>query len=201
MNKEKLFIVMDLETNGFAFEDGVTEITAKYFTESNGKLEVLMNELTNPEVILKDEIVKLTGITNQMIMFSKKDYEAFAELSVKIDRLMKAYDVYLVAHNAEFEWKFLSWNLTQRVFKKLKFIDTRSNHLMIKDGNVETNKWTKNFSKLKQAAEHFGFEYDETKAHRAEYDVDLTTEVFKKQLEQLTIEEMVTAMKVFRGEK
>lgn len=192
MTKKNLYVVLDIETTGFEFNQGVTEITAKYFTDDNPRLENMMNELTQPSKPIPKNIVELNGISNEIAAHgAMKDYEAFARLSVLLESYFKTHNVYIIAHNAQFERNFLAWNLTQRAFKGVEFICTRNNHLYIKDGNIEDNMYTKNYSKLQQAAKHYGYEYDLAKAHRAEYDVDLTAKVFKNQLYSVDIEKMV----------
>lgn len=200
MNKKKIFLVVDIETTGLHFNEGVTEITAKAIVEGNEDINVVMNQLTDPEKPISAEITKITQITDDMVAGQISYRKAFYYLSDWIDNMSKMFEVCLVAHNTEFEKKFFAWNLSQRSNMSLSFIDTRANHLKIKDGDM-SGKWVKNYSTLEKAANHYGFEYDKSKAHRAEYDVDLCIDVFKKQLESLNPDEMKQAFKEFQGDK
>ena len=197
MNRDKkVFLVLDLETTGFGFNAGVTEIVVKWFREEYDEISTLIDELTKPMVTIPQNIVELNGITNAMVRGREEFTEVFHRLSSVIDSLKRdGYNVYMVAHNMAFEKRFLAWNLTQRAFKSMEMICTRNNHLFIKDGDIQKNKFTKEYSRLENVAEYYSIEFDKDKAHRAEYDVDITIEIFKRQLKDMKISQMETLMK------
>lgn len=186
MNEKDVVVVIDLETTGLNFNEDVIEITAKAI---NGEDEfVIYNHLTKPTKSIPAQITDLTGITNEMVADKQDFRNVFCAISQFVNEITDAgNNVYIVAHNANFEFKFLAHYMTQHAFRKIKWLCTRANMMVDKFGEID--KYQRG-TKLVNAAEYYGFEFDETKAHRAEYDVDVTMEVFKKQLEKFTLKEM-----------
>ncbi len=94
------FIVFDIETTGLSsIKDRITEIGAVKIRQ--GKLVDRFSELINPGIPIPDNIVKLTGITDEMV----KDKETIKEILPKF--LEFVGDSPLVAHNASFDCGFI----------------------------------------------------------------------------------------------
>ena len=77
-----LVVGIDFESTGLsAVDDRITEIGAcLYDWESETPLK-LMSTLVNPDVSIPEEIVKLTGITDELVdLYGKPEKVAFAEL-------------------------------------------------------------------------------------------------------------------------
>lgn len=94
------YVVFDLETTGLELmSNGITEIGAVKIRD--GKLFEQFTTLIKPDYPITQEIVKITGITEEMVKDAPKisavipDFMKFIENSV------------LVAHNAEFDVKFI----------------------------------------------------------------------------------------------
>lgn len=105
---ESDFVVVDLETTGAKTPPcRITEIGA--YRISRGRIVAEFQTLVNPETLIPPFIIQLTGITNQMV----KDAPFFAE--VVGDWLDFAADAILVAHNAQFDVRFLNHEV-KRVF-------------------------------------------------------------------------------------
>ncbi|NVF10949.1 PolC-type DNA polymerase III [Anaerococcus sp. AGMB00486] len=98
--KDADFVVFDLETTGlFRYSDKITEIGAVRI--SNGEIVEVFNELVNPERIIPDKVVELTGIKNEMVMDKPKIDEVLPKF------LEFSKDAILVGQNADFDIGFI----------------------------------------------------------------------------------------------
>lgn len=158
--------VFDIETTGFSkYNDRITEIGAVRIID--GQIADTFQTLVNPEMVISEEITKLTGITNQMV------HEA-----PTIDQVMGAFldfsknSVY-VAHNANFDIGFISENCRRLgVEFEPSYIDTvnMGRALMPRLNNHKLNTLSKNLGV--RLLNH----------HRASDDAVATSEVFLKLL-------------------
>ncbi|WP_394271371.1 PolC-type DNA polymerase III [Anaerococcus nagyae] len=104
--KDQEFVVFDLETTGLSrFKDKITEIGA--VRVKNGEITEEFNELVNPEQIIPEKVVELTGITNEMVMDKPK-----------IDKILPKFlefagDTILVGQNSDFDIGFVKENSKQ----------------------------------------------------------------------------------------
>lgn len=183
-------IVIDFETTGLDERScGITEIVGIEYTRNMNYVRPVINSLFHPVSKIPKVVEDLTGITNEMVKYMVSYVEGINQLA----EIAKKEEIILIAHNAEFEKKFLVYN--HNIFKDVKFICTRGLYLAYKDGNNWENKFKRNYSKLKQVCENFNITYDETKAHRAEYDVLKTSEVAKKLIDYFGIEKALEISK------
>ncbi len=101
--KETEFVVFDLETTGLSrFTDKITEIGAVRIKD--GEITEIFNELVNPEKIIPERVIELTGITNEMVMDKPKIDEILPKF------LDFAGDAILVGQNADFDIGFVGEN-------------------------------------------------------------------------------------------
>lgn len=97
---EDEFVVFDIETTGLsAKHDRITEIGAVKIR--NGKIVEEFSELINPEIKIPGNIVKLTGITDEMV----KDKETISTVLPRFLKFVGAAP--LIAHNVNFDWGFI----------------------------------------------------------------------------------------------
>lgn len=96
------YIVVDVETTGTRAGDGdrVTEIAA--VEVRGGEARVVFDSLINPERPIPAFISALTSITNEMV----KDAPRFADVVPQLAAVLEGK--IFVAHNATFDWRFLS---------------------------------------------------------------------------------------------
>lgn len=112
------FVVFDIETTGLShLKNNITEIGA--VRVENGKIVSVFNELINPQQHISDEIIEITGITNEMVA----DKPLINEIMPKFLEFSK--DCVFVAHNAEFDIPFIKTNCKRLGYEfDPTFVDT-----------------------------------------------------------------------------
>jgi len=94
------YVVLDFETTGFEpVKSRIIEVSL--IKVKNSLIVEEFSTLVNPEVRISNEIISITGITNEMIAEAPKIYEVIQKVVTMIGESP------LVAHNAEFDLKFL----------------------------------------------------------------------------------------------
>ena len=163
--KENTFVVFDLETTGLVNiptngkMDAITEIGAVKIID--GEIKEKFATLVDPERPLTEEIVKLTGITDDMLKGAPKiadvipDFYKFCEGS------------YLVGHNVQFDYRFVQYYASQNEYSfEQKTFDTLS--------IAQSILFLKNY-KLDTIADHYGITFNH---HRACDDALTTAKIF-----------------------
>ncbi len=97
---DKVYVVFDLETTGIDYlKNGITEIGAVKLV--GGKIVEQFTTLVKPDYRITEENAQITGITEDMVKDAPK-------ISSVIPDFMKFIDgATLVAHNADFDMKFI----------------------------------------------------------------------------------------------
>jgi len=169
------YVVFDLETTGLYPNSGdtITEIGAVKI--SNGKIIDRFDELINPEKELSEDIIKITGITNEMLKGKRKENEV-------VETFMEwVGDLPMVAHNAKFDIAFLEMAFSKYNLGTLKniVIDTLglSRYLESKE----------RYHNLATLVKRYDIPWDESKHHRADYDSEGTALIFDKMLRKLEL--------------
>ncbi len=158
---EKTYVVFDTETTGLDFmNNGITEIGAVKLV--GGKITEQFTTLIKPDYRITEENVAITGITEEMVKDAPR-------ISAVIPDFMKFIDgCTLVAHNAEFDMKFLKRFAGAEEYEvKNPVLDSveiaRSNLPQLRRHDLHT------------LAEHFGVVFHH---HRALSDAYATAEIF-----------------------
>ncbi|WP_158979356.1 exonuclease domain-containing protein [Cellulophaga sp. L1A9] len=95
-----MYAILDIETTGGKYnEEGITEIAIHKF-DGHQVVDQFIS-LVNPEKEIQPFVVKLTGITNKMLVTAPKFYEV-AKRIVEITE-----GTVLIAHNAQFDYRIL----------------------------------------------------------------------------------------------
>lgn len=97
--KGRTFVVFDFETTGTDLDDKITEVGAVKMVD--GKVVSYFSSLINPGKHIPNEVQSLTGITDEMVS-SAPPFE-----DVCADFYKYCYGATLVAHNIEFDSRFL----------------------------------------------------------------------------------------------
>lgn len=105
--REMRFAVVDVETTGTSpsSADRITEIAIVHV--ERGEVVEAYETLVNPERSIPPAIVSLTNITWEMV----RDAPVFARVASEVLSGLK--ERVFVAHNAAFDWRFVSWELTR----------------------------------------------------------------------------------------
>lgn len=159
---EDEFVVFDLETTGLnPQKDKITEIGAVKIKE--GKVISRFSAFVNPGITIPSFIVKLTGITDEMVMEAPPIEQALNEFMEFIEGTV------LVAHNANFDVSFIKHN-AKLMGEKIRnpYIDTLE---LCRKMFPELGKY-----KLNIVAKHLGIELENH--HRAVDDSMATAKIF-----------------------
>lgn len=115
---ENSFVVFDFETTGFdGIIDKIVEIGAVKI--EGGVITEKFSSLINPAVSIPKEVIKVHGITDDMVKHAPKIEEVLP------DFLRFAGDSALIAHNADFDAKFLrTAGLASGLTLDFEYIDT-----------------------------------------------------------------------------
>ena len=159
------FVVFDLETTGLNTSpasgrmDAITEIGAVKII--GGEIREQFSTLVNPERKLDAEIVKLTGITDDMLADAPKIAEVIPDFYKFCDGCL------LVAHNAPFDSKFVRYYGEEEGYMfEQKVYDTVS--------IAQSFLYLSNY-KLNTLADHYGITFNH---HRAADDALATAKIF-----------------------
>ena len=100
INKVKDFIAIDTETTGLSVKSHkIVEVSAILFKDF--KPVSVFHTLINPEKTISKKATEINGITKEMV----KDAPRFEQISKCLSDFISGYP--LIAHNAEFDMKFL----------------------------------------------------------------------------------------------
>jgi DNA polymerase-3 subunit epsilon len=99
------FAVVDVETTGTRVADRVTEIAIARV--SGGEIQDVYTQLVNPQRPIPAHISALTHITWAMV----KDQPPFGQIAPDVVRRLAGH--VFTAHNAAFDWRFVSNELTR----------------------------------------------------------------------------------------
>lgn len=149
-------VVLDTETTGLSNNDRIIEISM--LKVENGKIKDRFSTLVAPGMPISQKIVKITGITNEMLEKSKPISNYQKQIKSFIG------DNIIVGHNLPFDLRFLNRELNERLNNRT--IDTlKISHEILP--NLSHHG-------LKDIASYYSIDY--TGAHRSERDCEITLE-------------------------
>ena len=157
----KTFVVIDFETTGtMPQEDKITEIGAVKVVD--GKIVEKFASMVNPERRIPEQVVELTGITDEMVADAPTFDKVAGDLYKFCDNTI------IVAHNIAFDYAFLK-NMSKpfNYIYENRGIDTLSLARALLP-NLTNHK-------LNTVCEHFGVEFLH---HRAYCDAHATAQIF-----------------------
>lgn len=170
--KNSPYVVFDFETTGFNAEfDTIIEIGAVKI--KNGEIIDRFDELINPNVKLRNEIIELTHITDDMLKDKRSEKEVVS------DFIKWFGNCPMVAQNARFDVSFL--NSAYRKYNLGTFENTV----------LDTMELSKVLSpdmhrhSLSALVKRWNIEFDEEGHHRADYDAEATAKVLYKMISSL----------------
>ena len=167
------YVVLDLETTGLnCYYDRIIEFGA--VRVEHGIVTETLDILINPERPLPKKIVSITNITDKMLEKQPTIKDALPRILSFIG------DAILVTHNAEFDVSFLQHALRRCEMDELKnpVIDTLSlSRYLFPESRYHS---------LGSLCRNMEVNYDESSAHRADYDARVLNEVWQPMLVMLT---------------
>ena len=180
------YIVFDLETTGLYPNSGDSIIEIGAVKISDGKIIDRFDELINPGKILKEEIINITGIDNDMLKDKRTEEEVLKDFMSWVG------DLPLVAHNAKFDISFVEKAFDNYNLGKLEnvVIDTLglSRYLESKE----------RYHNLATLVKRYEIPWDEDKHHRADYDSEGTALIFLKMLKKLELNNFKTLKDLYK---
>ena len=158
------YVVLDLEMTGLSAKtDQIIEIGAVKIKDN--QVVETMECLVNPRCKIPTRVVKLTGITDEMVQSGRDRDEAMRELLVFIDGQV------LVGQNINFDYSFLKqWAVNHKCPLEAKACDTLKLARMLLPAEQP--------KKLENLCQYFGIE--RAREHRALDDALETWQVFEK---------------------
>lgn len=172
------YVVFDLETTGLNAKLGDSIIEIGAVKINNGKIIDKYDELINPGVSLSDEIIKITGITDDMLKDKRNEYHGIKDFMEWVGELP------LVAHNARFDLSFV-----EEAYKKYN-LGTFNNKVIDTLGLSRYLQSEERYHNLATLVKRYDIPWDEDKHHRADYDAEGTALIFDKMLKKLELNEI-----------
>lgn len=165
------YVVVDVETTGGSADRGdrITEIAA-LCVDGNGTIVEEFQTLVNPERPIPPFITRLTNITDEMV----RDAPRFAEIAGEVVRILDGR--IFVAHNAAFDWGFVSRELewaTGLVLEGRRLCTVRLARRLVPEVASRS---------LGSLSDYFGIENEAR--HRAMGDARATVEVLRRLIER-----------------
>lgn len=172
---EETYVVFDLETTGLYPNSGDTIIEIGAVKIKDGKIIDRYDELINPNKELSDEIIKITGISNEMLEGKRNEEEALKDFMNWVGNLP------MVAHNAKFDISFVEIAFLKYNLGKL------SNIVIDTLGLSRYLESSERYHNLATLVKRYNIPWDEDKHHRADYDSEGTALIFDKMLRKLEL--------------
>ena len=166
------YVVFDLETTGLSNRyDHIIEF---------GGVKVSGGAVIDRLQLFVKPPVKLAEFTKHLTNIRDEDVENADPIEVAIDQILNFFgDSVLVAHNAEFDIGFINANL-----KKLGRSELSNAYIDTLDLSRALLKERKSY-RLGRVCGYYKIDYDEDVAHRADYDAEVTSQVFIKMISSL----------------
>lgn len=183
---DSTYVVFDLETTGLYPNSGDSIIEIGAVKIKNGKIIDRYDELINPGRLLSEEIVKITGINDDMLKNKRNE-----EICV-CDFMEWVGDLPMVAHNAKFDMSFLDNAYSKYNLGKINniVIDTL--------GLSRYLESSERYHNLATLVKRYDIPWDENKHHRGDYDSEGTALIFNKMLNKLKINNINTMQDLYK---
>ena len=107
------YVVVDVETTGTRAMDGDRVMEVAVVDVRGGKSRVVFDSLINPERPIPGFVSSLTNISHAMV----KDAPVFADIAPQLAAVLEGN--IFVAHNATFDWRFLSLEMQRATGRPL----------------------------------------------------------------------------------
>jgi len=181
-------VYFDIETTGVKFwKNGIHQLSG--CIEIDGEVKESFNIKTAPyrEAIIEDEALKVGNVTKEQIMAYPEMgsmHRFFVSLLGKyVDKFNKQDKFFLIGYNnASFDNQFLRAWFTQANDNYFGswFWSSSIDVMVLASEHLKEKRASMVDFKLKTVAVEMGITIDESKLHDAEYDIQLTREIYYK---------------------
>jgi DNA polymerase-3 subunit epsilon len=166
------FAVVDVETTGGRPDTGdrITEIAV--VTVKNGAVVDVFDTLVNPERSIPPFISRLTNISWEMV----RDKSPFRDVCAEVLRALEGH--VFVAHNASFDWRFVSAEVARSTGRELtgrRLCTVRLSRRLLPQLRSRSLDWV---------ARHYGVEIPHGMRHRAAGDALATAHCLLRLLDE-----------------
>ncbi len=183
---EETYVVFDLETTGLYPNSGDSIIEIGAVKIKDGNIIDRYDELIKPDKLLSDEIIKITGINNEMLENKRNEEEGIKSFMNWVGNLP------IVAHNAKFDISFVDMAFTKYNLGIL------SNVVIDTLGLSRYLESSERYHNLATLVKRYNIPWDEEKHHRADYDSEGTALIFDKMLRKLEINNFKTLKDLYK---
>ena len=180
------YVVFDLETTGLYPNSGDTIIEIGAVKIKNGQIIDRYDELINPGKLLSEDIIKITGINNEMLKDKRNECECVKDFIIWVG------DLPMVAHNAKFDISFI-----EKAFENYD-LGTFSNIVIDTLGLSRYLESSEKYHNLATLVKRYNIPWDEDKHHRADYDSEGTALIFDKMLRKLELNNFKTLKDLYK---
>ena len=183
---EETYVVFDLETTGLYPNSGDSIIEIGAVKIKNGEIIDRYDEFVNPERLLSEDIIKITGINNKMLEGKRVEKECVKDFMDWVGNLP------LVAHNAKFDMSFMD-----KAYEKYD-LGIISNIVIDTLGLSRYLESSERYHNLATLVKRYNIPWDEEKHHRADYDSEGTALIFDKMLRKLELNNFKTIKDLYK---
>ena len=177
----------DLETTGVMYwKNGIHQISGAIEIDGELKERFDFKVAPNPKAIIDPEALLVGGVTQEQIEAYPEMRSVYKELVIMlskfVDKFCKTDKFFLIGYNnASFDNQFFRAFFTQcddKYFGSWFWSSSIDVMVLASEYLKDVRHDMKDF-KLKTVAAYLGIEIDETKLHDAQYDIDLTMNIYK----------------------
>lgn len=183
---EEVYVVFDLETTGLYPNSGDSIIEIGAVKIKNGNIVDRYDEFIDPGKLLNEEIIKITGISNEMLVDKRNEEIAIKDFMKWVDGSV------MVAHNAKFDISFI-----ENAYSKYN-LGKFSNKVIDTLGLSRYLESSERYHNLATLVKRYNVPWEEDKHHRADYDSQGTALIFLKMLEKLTLNNFKTLSDLYK---
>lgn len=172
--------VFDVESTGIdVFNDRIVQFFLGVADE-NGDLVEKHEWIINPGIPVPDEAAAVHGFTTEYLSEHGEDAKkALWEIDQLINRLVTQDKMPFVAFNLNYDLSILTAEMARHSLAS-RYGNWIADNVPLFDGLVidrAKDKYRKGKRKLVNMAAHYGIPFDESAAHKADYDVEVTAKV------------------------
>lgn len=187
-------LFIDLETTGTdPTKHGVVQIAGQIYIDGEEQERFDMRAKPLPGQLVSKEALDHTGLTIEMLREFPEPMEAFQQFRRLLGRYVNKFDrldkFYFIAYNAAFDYNFLrKWyeTLGDKFFGSwiwFPYVDVMT---LASQALMASRPGMTNF-KLATVAKEFDIEVDESQCHDAQYDIDVTKQLYSRVVKRLQL--------------